>query len=548
MNSLTRAFDAAGVDYVQWRALMHAHTLVSLSALRGVHGPASLRRAWLGAAGMLVAFALIGSFTAAAAWLLRDLFLAATVTTGMAGALAVMTVAGQRPGVFEPEDYEIVGFRPISSRTYFAARASGVLIQVLGVTALSGWLPVLVFLARPDGSVTVAAMAILAMALSAIAAMCALFALYGVLARILRPASLAHTVALVQTGLPMLFGTLFVLPFLWFGFSDSLGDVRLLALPRSWWVLVLPPAWFGAYVEIARGAAGTFEWAAAALSLAALALTGVGLRGWMMTDYAGYVARMATAASSDGRPGYDWPFLDRERRAVVLLLASELRGNVTLQLATLFNLALAIALLGIVLLALGLPRSPFEPMVAGASNFSLVIFLLAFIQTPLMDRGLLSSDSAGASWMLYTTPSDRTAIVMATRDALAAVIFVPLLLVTLPLLVYAFGRLVEALVVALVIVLIGYLCLQIGFLVRPRLPLSIPTLPGQPGFQPAAGLLVSLLPMLTGILVFLFVTTLMSRAPAWALAATIALTGAVPLLNTWTRRRVTRALPRYLEA
>ena len=47
--------------------------------------------------------------------------------------------------MISPDDYHILGYRPISSRTYFFVKLTNVLIYILGLATLMGFLPALMY-------------------------------------------------------------------------------------------------------------------------------------------------------------------------------------------------------------------------------------------------------------------------------------------------------------------------------------------------------------------------------------------------------------------
>ncbi len=121
---MRRLFAAADVDYDQWKAL----TIVALKLdfRTSSLGRSQFRRdASIVAAviGQLIFYTLIGLAIAAFVWFSRDLFLVGTVAmTYVMFVVGMAVLVDHNSALASPSDYAILGFRPVTSRTYFAVR------------------------------------------------------------------------------------------------------------------------------------------------------------------------------------------------------------------------------------------------------------------------------------------------------------------------------------------------------------------------------------------------------------------------------------------
>ena len=61
--------------------------------------------------------------------------------------------------ITSPDDYGILAFHPVSSRTYFAARLANVFVYTLGMATVLCYLPVILFFFRHGAAVGLAALA-----------------------------------------------------------------------------------------------------------------------------------------------------------------------------------------------------------------------------------------------------------------------------------------------------------------------------------------------------------------------------------------------------
>ena len=150
---------AAGVDFDQWKAL----TVVALKLdfRTSSLGQTQFRREAsriLGFIGQFVFYTVVGG-----RWLFwsgsaRDLFVVSTVTmTYVMFMVGTAVLIDHNSALASPVDYGILGFRPVSSRTYFAVRLTNVLVYTTLLTTVAAWLPIVSFFIRHDVVVGVAA-------------------------------------------------------------------------------------------------------------------------------------------------------------------------------------------------------------------------------------------------------------------------------------------------------------------------------------------------------------------------------------------------------
>jgi hypothetical protein len=473
---MRKLFEAAGVDYLQWRALARAYVQLDYAALLGAYGTAERLRALRALLIAFVFFTMMGGGAALVAWAATDTLFAATVVTTMIGTIVGMIVLAQTALIIAPEDYQIIGFRPVSSRTYFALRATAVLLPTFEAVALCGFLPVLAFLIRSDGSFLVAVATAAALAAAALWITFALVALYGWLVRVVSPGALSRVVAFTQVM------ALFAIMGSYFAVSMYLGEWRTanksftidVTLPRNGFTLAYPGTWFGSYISLAMGTAGRFELAAAALSMASIVGLGAVLRGRLSADYAVRIAQLTTDSTplTTGRAAATWSFLSHERRAVVMLAMSHLREDVPFQISVLTSMFMALFFAGISFF-IELPGDPFQSDNRGFETAFLAQFTVFLLPTTAYDS-FASSQAHQASWLFFTTPADRTNLVTAARDMTAVIILVPAMAVLAAFFVYAFSHVGHALVHVLMLAGIAYITLQVVVLLRPKLPFSLP--------------------------------------------------------------------------
>jgi hypothetical protein len=470
---INRVVEAAGVDALQWRALLRAYVMLDYGALFGAYGSAAAQQAglrlvlhclFLGMLGMLPAFVIAFA---------RDLFFASIVMVTMLASLVATFSLMKAPTVIVPDDYAIVGYRPVTSQTYFAARITGLFTQTMEIVVLAGCVPVAAFFVRSGGSVLVAGAAFVAITASALAATLTVAAVYGWLLQRISPARLETVVtatALVGLLLVLSVGAFGYVAFVDFGVDGFSVKVDQTII-RSVWTLFYPAVWFAAYLEVARGTAGPIEWTACALSIAVMLVLAATMRGRTATGYANQVGRVTTVSVAHVGPEADWGFLANERRAMAVLLRHLVRTDMTLQMGVVTQIAMALGLT--IFLSMDIPTDPF---LSSASNLDPSGMFLLFLLPRSLRQDLAASESSRASWLFFSTPADRAKLVTGMRD-LVAICVLPILFAGVgSFFVYAYGDVGHALIDAAVLCLVSYIILQLDALFDPRLPFSRPVI------------------------------------------------------------------------
>jgi hypothetical protein len=528
---MKRLFEAAGVDYVQWRALMRAYTLTDFSAARGAYGDAPALRAIRDLVLAAVAFTFVGLVPAVVIWLAGDALFAATVMTSATAWLAGMTVLSRSSSIVTPDDHEIIGFRPVSSRTYFVVRLTALVSQAFEAAVLSGVLPVLAFATRSGGSWRLAAAAALAILGSALSVTVALVAVHGWLLRLIRPSRLARVLVYTQAVSFVVFMAAYFAAFIRFARIEPSGISVQVAtvLPRSAWTLSYPGTWFASYVEIAGGHAGRFEIIAAALSVILLLGFATTLGGRLSARYAVHVAEFsAEPGAGAGRPGRAWSFLQPETRAMLILILGHLRSDVATQMGAVTALLTGGMLIGMSFIFRSPGGQPLDP--------DLTVAPFALFLLPVMFReSLLVSETFEASWPFFTTPSDRGKLVRASRDIVAVLVLAPALVVVTGLSIHAFRQVGHALLQSVILGATAYVVLQLNVLVHPALPCSVPPLQRHGRFGQA---LVMMPIFLTGPAILAAFQFFLYASPARVGLGIAALVGLIAGLDWLTRRRL----------
>lgn len=523
---------AAGVDYDQWKAL----TLVALKLdfRQGRFGRS--RTGETRQVAILVTQAIVysmyGLFMAILIWAARDLFLAGTVLMTYVMFMVGTTVLLEHNSVLtSPQDYTILGFRPVTSRTYFFARLANALVYTTAITTVAAYLPTISLFLRHGLLVGLAGLAAI-YGCSFFTAFAILFG-YGWLMHAVGADTLKRALSYVQL----------VMSFAIYGGYMLMSRVvsaralQALSLPKSAWMILVPPAWFAAYLDVASGTATLLELLVAGLSVIGLAALASGLSGRLSMDYSDRLAAIAASSQkvrvtrAGSRPG--WWFRTGEARAISVLVRAQFRNDQRFRMGVLSILPMTLIYVFIGLRD-GNLQDPFAQSHRGTA-FSLVT--VAVLMFPaILKQALTHSEQFRASWIFFACPSDRLRIIRSAKNVVVAYFLAPYLLFVSAVYVFfiGIGSIGHIAVHMSLLGLISHLVLQAYVLLDPELPFSRPTQVGRRsgtviGFMLVMGLVSGLL-----------------QAFAWliyqSLTATLAVFGVViganVVMNLLTRARV----------
>jgi hypothetical protein len=473
---MRRLFDRLDVDYDHWTALTKTALRLDLRASRlgGAHfGHQDVRAAGL-LIGQFVFYSMMGVAVGMLVWFSRDLFLAATtVVTYVMFMIATTALLDHNAAIVSPDDHAILGFRPVTSRTYFAARLANMLVYTTVMTTVFSYVPIVIFFVRHGAAVGLAA--ILAIYASSAMTALAMAAAYGWLVRTVGPDRLKRILSYVQFLISFfIYGGYFALSRVF-----QVGVLAQVELPKSPALLMLPPVWFASYVELAAGRMSALEIVPALASVASLIGLGTVLGGKLSLEYADRLAALTTVSappvvrSRRRLPG--WLFTRDEARAAALLIRSQFRNDLKFRMGVLTILPLTIVylLMGVHDGGIG---DPFEGAEMG-QGMSLVT-MAVFMFPTMLKINLVRSDTYRASWIFFATPADRARVVRASKDILVVMFLLPYLAVVGALLAYFTTNVLHLAVHLLVITLTSHLVLQVVTFVEPELPFSKPIVKG----------------------------------------------------------------------
>jgi hypothetical protein len=470
---MRRLLVAAGVDPEQWKAL----TLVALKL--------DLRTSQLGfeqgerrmkgipaLLGQLVVYTLFGAGLAFVLWMSPDLFfagtLAASYTLFMVGAAVLLD---HNSALASPDDYAILGFRPITSRTYFAVRLTNVLAFTTFITTVVAWLPATALFMRYGPMVGVAGL--LEFFACSTTTTLAILLGYATLMRVVGPDSLKRGLSYLQLAMSFaVYGGYAVIPRL---VTTSQAAV---ALPKTPWLLLYPPTWFGSYLELAAGRTGPFEIGATALSVVAFAAMVTGLGGRLSLQYSerlgDIMASTRSKASTGRRPGAGRWFATGEARAVALLVRSQFRDDQRFRMGV-----LSVVPMTLVYMFLGMSDGALQDPFVRPDHGGMFVTMAILMFPSMVKLSLAHSDAFRASWIFFACPVDRVQVIRSAKNVLVAWFLVPYLAIVTAVYVYFVPNVTHVVVHLALVGLVSHLCLEILVLMDPDLPFSKPPRKGR---------------------------------------------------------------------
>jgi hypothetical protein len=535
---VTRLFDLLGVDFVQWKALTLAALKMDFrtTPMGAAHHRAAHRTFTLVSVNVFYLF--MGGIASMIVIAINDVLLSGTIiVTYLMFMVGAMILMDHHSVITSPDDYMLLGFRPISSRTYFAARLTNVLVYTLALTTVFGILP-MITLAFDRGH-RIGLASVPAFYLATIFTTLAIVMGYAGLLRLVGASRLKQALSYLQLVMGFLsYGGYFAMS----SVMDR-GALAALTMPASPFLWLYPATWFASYLALAAGRHDLSLIVRTIVSLAALVGLASVVGGRLTLSYAERLGALTTAtaaprAANARRRRPVW-FRTGEARAVALLVRAQFRHDQKFRMSILSVLPLTILYVFMSMRHGPLP-DPFELGWRRAGDVMLItLAVLAFPTTLRMS--LSRSDSYKASWIYFASPADRARLVRATKNVLIAFFLLPYLAFVAVFLDYFIRRPVHVVVHIGFLGLLSHLFLQIVILIDPALPFSEPM---QKGTRSGAMLLTMFSAITSGFVVVPLLATFVYVSPLRIVLAAAALAAAGAGLDALTRVRIARMAER----
>jgi hypothetical protein len=466
---LDRIVRRLGVDPVQWRALVTTYLRIDL---RAGGGPGAAGAQGKARSHPLVGIGIItgmgGALFAILAIRIPDVLISATLLTTYGAFNTIMLLLVDFTAlVVSPDDYTVLGARPVSSRTYFAARLTSILLYIGGVSAVLALFPALGYAFWWHLGAAGFAATFAAVVLCDLSAAVLIITAYVVMLGVVHPARLRRAFSYLQLVSMMGFYGAYYLSMQ--GFRDSfLFDLSFGDRP---WMWANPASWFAAFVRLASADAGSGVLLAAAaavsVSIACVPLAAGGLS----LEYAQRLGEITAVAEPPRTARRRWlpGFRAGEARAIAVLIAAQFRFDQRFRMAILgiVPLILFYLLLGLDSGALEDPFAPGTDGTGGAPLYMAVVFVPMTLQA-----GLQYSDSWRAAWIFFATPASPARLILAAKNFVAMWFLGGYLLLLAAIWSVYYERVWHAVFHAGVIGLLAHMLLQLAVMLKPALPFA----------------------------------------------------------------------------
>ena len=500
---MDRLFSLLGVDFRQWKALTASAVRLDLRAgstlmgrSRGDSGSGLRSLIWL-----LVFYLFTSLFFAVLAAIHEDAFLTASIHLSfVAFMIGAAVLVEFNSIVISPDDFAILGYRPISSRTFFFARLANILYYTLLLALGLGIIPALVHAFAGGFRPLLGLASLLACFWAAAVTTLCVVLIYAAILRYVNPGRLRRALSYLQLILTLLiYGGYGVLPRM-----ADWADIRSWTLTKTIWVLLYPISWPASYLDLARGRMGLSEILPALASLAALAGLLILASRKLSLGYSERLAALDSHTEAAAKPRRR-PLLFRrdEGRAIALLIRSQFRYDQRFRLSVLGILPLTLFYL-----FLSLSDGPMsDPFIDPGKHMreSVLIYLAVLLFPMMLTSNLTRSDSFSASWIYHATPADKARMVRSMKNFVMAYFVAPYLLLISFVFAWYFASWLHVCLHMMAVAALAHVALQLAVWVEPILPFSEPIRKGRRAFRlliafallPAA--LILLLPALFGL-------------------------------------------------
>lgn len=469
---MRRFVEALDVDYDQWRALTRALLRIDFRTTR-IHRGATASNSDDRQAGRVIGqaifYLLMGVVAAAFVMIIDDPVVSATfVLTYVMTMIGLMVLVDHHSVITSPDDFAVLGARPVSSRTYFAVRLTNVLVFSLALTTAFGALPMLAYGFAHGFRPQLWLAAIPAFYLAAIFTALLLVVSYAWLLRVAGPRRLSRVLSYAQLVIGFVVYGVYLLP------GAIARNAGHLTLPDSPWLLLFPPTWFASYFAIANGTIVFRQGLAATASVLAIALLARGLGSRLSFEYAEQLGALMVApgskraAMSRRRP---WFFRTGESRVVSLLVLAQFRNDQKFRMGVMAVIPMTLVYMFLSFRD-GIPPDPLSGRMS-VQGWNMISLAVLFF--PVMVRlNLTRSDAWRASWIYFGTPVSRARILRAQTQVVMTFFLAPYLLSVIAVMGWFVGSVTGVAVHVLFLGLLSLLSLQVVTLILPDLPFSQP--------------------------------------------------------------------------
>lgn len=446
------AFDAG-----QWRALVLASLRNDLRRAGRAAGLASTSRS-RGVGTLVLLNLLVGGMLSALLWAGGPVFPVAVLhLTCLMLSVAALLVLDAQTLLVAPADYAVVAPRPVSARTFFAARVAAVLAYVLAIAGAQSLFPLIGYAAAGGLNVARGALGLVAVLVTTLTTAAGATALHALVLRRTSPSRLRALLTVVQLTMSFgLYGLLVLLP-------SRIGRAYLFdpLADRPWWLWALPSTWAASLLE-----AGPGGWWLAPAALAVPVAVWWSASRWLSLGYAEQAAAVGALPDAGVREPVAPRLGSGESQAVALLARAQFRNDMRFRLAV-----LGIVPLTIVYLFLGIIDEDFAH---GSRGHPALVYVAVLLFPVLLKTAFARTDAYRAAWVFYAAPVSAGRLLLGQRTVIVRWFLGPYVAAIGILLAYLLPSIVNALVAVAVVSLLSHALLLLVMFLDPELPFSAP--------------------------------------------------------------------------
>ncbi len=415
---LERICSVLGIDCLQFRRLLKVHILLDFRSTKMQSSSRSSSRI-PGFLITLIFYGIIGLFASLSGMRLFDSFGYSLVSLSVSMVLIAMAVIIEfNEIIINPDDAEILAYRPIDSRTYFWVKMVNLLFYITLFGAALNLPPAFVGLAYAEHGPAFPAVYLLVAWLAQVTLASFVIVLYSLLVRWLNYEKLKDVLAYVQVVFSFIV-------FVGYQFLARLTPHMQHTQVSGIWIYFAPPAYFAGLIEVLYGSLHPENWILAALgAIFSVAILGFATRN-LSLNYAQTIYKLSQTSRvhekepERGAVGF-WsqlvaPLLrDPEERVGYNLVSKYIRRNRNMRMRIFPAFAMPLAVLGMFIMD-GEIVDPFlQPNVPTFMAFIFLIYLVVFFY-----QIIPTSDHWQASWIFRVAPvSDYSKIYRGAMKAL----------------------------------------------------------------------------------------------------------------------------------
>ncbi len=414
----------------------------------------------------------------------NDLFLGAFFLIAMQMVFIAITILLEFSNlILSPDDFPILAPHPVNSRTFFVAKMLHLAIYVTLLVISLGLIPAVVAAIKYENALLGPVM-FLASWSSGIATALFFAVFYTLMLRLGNRERMHRYLSYLQL----------LMMFFIYGGYQFLPDVgkRMLALTKSGFDLsylyLTPPGWFAAWPAFLTGGISPAQvWAAIAGLVSLMMMYFLGISR-LSIGYAQTLNETVEQQQSKSEVRKHHGIFSRlvesfsapEDRVVWQLMRKQFKYDNRYKLSVLMVIPLTLLYVYMGLKDGQVLADPFNVAAAvakGGSNFT-VYMALAFIPS-IVIFGSAYSASYQASWIYYTSPADRTRLVLASNRFATIFFCIPYLVFMCALMTYFFGSILHAILHCVVLFFVLLTLVNLIAIIAPRFPFSLPMKSGQ---------------------------------------------------------------------